>query len=188
LEELSLFNCNTMTIETDASAKHAAQVEDMPAQLGLTEQQLREISTGMSLFMHLLNNIMEQQQLLHAELLTREARSHSSSIGAAIHHSSSLASTAPGDVDCLQHELEGRQRSTSRMQVLLHKEFLMRGAAVAWWIGCMDWRQLTKAAVMSWPYPLRCTLLLQHISQYAQQQGHALQGTDSQGAVKQSSR
>jgi hypothetical protein len=56
------------------------------------------------------------------------------------------------------------------MQVLLHKEFLMRAVAAAWFIGCLDWRQLTKAAVMSWPYTVRLNLLALYIAQYAQQQ------------------
>jgi hypothetical protein len=72
---MSLFNFETFVIDADAGAKQVAQLEAMPPQLGLTEQQLREISVGMSLFKGLHNNILEEQQVVHAELLAQETSS-----------------------------------------------------------------------------------------------------------------
>jgi hypothetical protein len=179
LWDLTLFNCETSALEADASTKHAAQLATMPPQLGLTEQQLQEISAGMSLFKDLHNSILEERQVVHAELLAQEisCRGAGSSDGApGSTYSNSPASTATDDVDCLQHELEERQRNTSRMQVLLHKDIMLRAAAAAWFIGCLDWQQLTKAAVMSWPYLPRILSLAEAVTQYAQQQQQAAGG------------
>jgi hypothetical protein len=53
--------------------------------------------------------------------------------------------------------------------VLLHKEYVMRAAAVAWLVGCLDWKQMSKAAVLSWPYPFRISDLAQAVVRFEQQ-------------------
>jgi hypothetical protein len=155
----------TLQPDPEAEPKHAALVAALPPVLGLTEQQLQEISAGTSLFSGLLSNIM-REQLQHQRELASDASDSSSSSGEPCDSgAASTDSTRPAGC----RDLAGHQRSTGRMQALLRKEYCMRAAASAWFAGCLTWQQLTKAAVMCWPYPLCTVKLALEVSRYAQQ-------------------
>lgn len=180
VEEISLFSLATLTVEMDTDSNHTAQIAGMPALMNLTEKQLQEISAGTSLFMRLLNGVLREQQQLQAELTcdtnmsAAPSSSSSDSLGGDSNGtggSSSCLSSLPDGLHSLHRDLEGHQRSTTRLQVLLRKEYMLKAAAVGWFLGCVSWRQIVKACVVSWPYPLRATMLTQQIARYAQEIG-----------------
>jgi hypothetical protein len=125
----------------------------------------------------LLGGVLREQQQLHAELtceanMSAAPSSSSDSMDAdSTGGSSSSLSSLPDGLHSLHRDLEGHQRSTDRMQVLLRKEFMLKAAAVGWFLGCVSWRQITKACVLAWPYPLRTSLLIHKIARYAQENG-----------------
>lgn len=167
IEQVSLYDMETMQPDPDAPAKHVARMATVPPLLDLTPQQLQEFAAGAPLFQELLGSILRQQQELQADMSAQESGPSSSS-----DHSSDSASTSTGttSLHSLHRDLEGAQRSAARMHVLLHKEFGMRAAAVGWLLGCLDWRQVSKAAVLCWPYPVRASGLALEIARFAQGQ------------------
>jgi hypothetical protein len=158
-----MYNVGTLQPDAEAGPKHAALVAALPPMLGLTDQQLQEISTGMSLFMSLLSSIL-REQLQHQRELSSDTSGAAGSSSGPCDSSSTHSSFTHSHRD-----LAGHQRSTGRMQALLRKEYCMRTAAGAWFAGCLTWQQLAKATVMCWPYPLRMVKLALEISKYAQQ-------------------
>jgi hypothetical protein len=171
MEQLSLYNLASLTPEPEAVAVQAARTAATPALLDLTEQQVHEISAGAPLFADLLGRIWREQQQLHADLSAQDATGACSSMHSSGSGSTSTTSSAAeaGTLHSLHKDLVGHQRSAARMHVLLHKEYVMRAAAVAWLVGCLDWKQMSKAAVLSWPYPFRISDLAQAVVRFEQQ-------------------
>jgi hypothetical protein len=168
IEQMSLYNLATMKPEPEANTAQAAHTAATPALLDLTEQQLQEVSAGAPLFTDLLGRIWREQQQLHADLSAQEAVGSCSSTRTS--DSGSISTTCSvaeaSTLHSLHKDLVGHQRSAARMHVLMHKEYVMRAAAVAWLMGCLDWKQISKAAVLNWPYPVRIYGLVQAIARF----------------------
>ena len=114
---------------------------------------MQDISAGVALFGRLIDNVLQQQQ---EEL--QQAQGTSSSCTCA----SSLSS--------MHEDWEARQRSTGRMQVLLHKEYAIKAAAAAHIAGCLTWEQYSYATVLSWPHPSLMGALARDLAAYYEQQ------------------
>ena len=115
---------------------------------------MQDISAGAALFGRLMDSVLQQQQ--QEELQQAQGTTSSPSSG------DSLTS--------LHQDWEARQHSTGRMQVLLHKEYVIKAAAAAFMVGCFTWEQYSYAAVLSWPYPLLLPALVQELAVYYEQQ------------------
>lgn len=48
---------------------------------------------------------------------------------------------------------------------LVSVQYMLRMAAMGWFVGCLTYGQLSKLAVMSWPYPMRVLFLGNEIMQ-----------------------
>lgn len=154
IAQLDMFNLATLTQSPDNLQAATARRAAIPALLGLSQQQLQDISAGSALFGRLLETVLQQQQEeLQAQALS--ARSSSSS-------GESLSS--------MHNDWEARQHSTGRMQVLLHKEYAIKAATGAFIVGCFSWEQYSHAAVLSWPYPLLLPALVHELAMYYEQQ------------------
>lgn len=156
IAQLNMYNLSTLTDMPDALPSNIARQATVPTVLGLAEQQLQDIAVGSALFSRLMRNILDEQRQLSVEC---DSSTSSAS-------SSSEASHAVDSIDSLHQEWEARQHSTRRMEVLLHKEYAMRGAWAAWFAGCLSWQQCTKMYVCCWPFvpglPALCLAIAQH--------------------------
>lgn len=45
------------------------------------------------------------------------------------------------------------------------QEYMLRMAAMGWFVGCLTYAQLSRLAVLSWPYPMRVLFLGNEIMQ-----------------------
>lgn len=161
IAQLDMFNLATLTQSPDNLQAATARRAAIPALLGLSQQQLQDISAGSALFGRLLETVLQQQQKeLQAQALS--ARSSSSS-GDAL-------SSMHNDLSTMHNDWEARQHSTGRMQVLLHKEYAIKAATGAFIVGCFSWEQYSHAAVLSWPYPLLLPALVHELAMYYEQQ------------------
>lgn len=163
-----MFNLSTLEPTThNLSEAQAARYATLPPLLGLAPQQLQMVVVGLPLFQDLVQGVIHERQQLQAGLVaecsTPSGRSSSDSA-----HDPKISSSILSSVQ--EHMLEQDERNTCRLQALLFKDCVLRLAVCAWWVGTMSWSQLTLAASLVYPYPLRPMLLMMEIAKYAQQQ------------------
>lgn len=182
-------NLDTMTCEPAAAASHqAAQAATLVPLLDLSEQQQELIAAGTTLYYDLLQPIHLQRHRVHEELAAVEkeydvqrdgggectsADGHDDGDGdakpGAVDPGSSSSGSNSGKLERLssrQALLHKQQELTSRLSLLLHKEYCVRLTGMGWFIGCLSYTQLSKLAVMCWPYGMRVLFLATEIMRH----------------------
>jgi hypothetical protein len=184
VEKINMYNLATLQQDADAMEKRLEQQALLPAQLDLTDEQVQEIVAGTAIFKSLRSSILQELQQLQAEVLAStgphddSCGSDSSAGSANLGNGSSSSSTPELSLHAILGDIDQHMRHTDRIQVLLHKEMTVRAAAVAWLMDCLDWRQITKGAILCWPYPWRVSAFGPAVTRYAegqemgQEQGH----------------
>jgi hypothetical protein len=135
-----------MQFEPEAALKHqAAQAAVTVSVLGLQEQQEEIIAVGLRLYCDIVGVIHSERAQLQEQM---SQLGHSCS-------SSNAAAGVMGELGVRHEQLQQQQRLTSRLKVLLHKEYCMRLVANAVLMGSLTYEQLSRIAVLSWPYGMR---------------------------------
>jgi hypothetical protein len=175
---------NLATLQPDANAMRD-QETSLPPLLDLTDDQVQEIIAGAAIFRKLQDSILQQQQQqLQQAGLDAGSAVPSDACGSACTDSSACSgpqgcsstvssSTQELSLQRILGDLDHHMRHADRMRVLLQKDLTMRAIALAWLCGSLDWRQITKATILCWPYPWRArvTAFGQAVSEYAARQG-----------------
>jgi hypothetical protein len=183
VDGICTYNLATLQQDPEAMQKQQEQGTFVAGLLDLTDEQVQEIVAGHAVFVNLQNSILQELQQLHAKVMAKtrmsdESSSPSDGSGCSTHLVSSTKPWCTHDLSLhgILGELEQHMRHTDRIQLLLHKEMTVRAAAVAWLTGCLDWRQITKASILCWPYAWRVSAFGQAVSQYAACRGGSQQG------------
>ena len=152
---LPMFNLSTMCAEPEQMAQRTvAGLEDLPAALGLSWQQVEDISTGTALFVHLMECIHKERRQLQVQCQA----------------TLSDAASSAASFSSVDKTLELQQCHTARLHLLLQKEYAITAAAGGFVVGCLSLEQFTRAFALSWPYVLRIPLLGKSIAEYGNRQ------------------
>lgn len=178
IEGVNTYNLSTLQPDPQAMQQQHNQDATLPDLLDLTDDQVQDIIAGAPVFKKLQESIVrDEQQLLRAGL--GAVRTTPSDSGSS-HDNSSVCSTHNGSrvsgssqelsLQAILGDLEQHMRYTDRLKVLLRKDLTMRALTFAWLAGSLDWRQITKAAILCWPYVcrLRVSTFAQAVSEYAE--------------------
>jgi len=155
VETLNIINLDTLQPDPAGSAAMAAQMGSIASRLQLTPQQQHIIATGSTLYVRMLEGIMEERQQLQLGFANAAGTSCTDC----------SAEGAATDTFTSRHaQLEAEEQRMARLQLLMQKEYILRVGGLAWIMGCLSWPQVTQAAVLSWPFPLRMSLLAKEIA------------------------
>jgi hypothetical protein len=175
VEKAHAFNLETMQPDAAGAAAHQAEqaVAVIPA-LGLSEQQREFIAAGMGLYYDLLSAIHAERQQNQGQLAEADcAAGPSTPLGSA------GSQQEPGgtleSIGSRQQQLQAQQSLAQRLKLLLHKEYGLRLAVMGFFAGCLTYQQLSKLAVLSWPFAMRMLFLGTEIMQQWRQQHPAPQ-------------
>jgi hypothetical protein len=148
IAECFTFNLDTMQSDPATLAAATQRTLDLPPDLQLTPQQCDTISTGVDMYLSLLENIQKEQQSLQAQLAALATSTRSADAAAEVSSSSAGANLHV-------QQLEQQQDMCRRMQALLQKEYVLQFMVCGWLLGCLSCEQLARACVLAWPYTLR---------------------------------
>lgn len=177
VERAHCLNLESMQPDSAAAGQHQAkQAAVLVPLLGLSEQQQELVAAGMRLYFDLEHGIHQERQDMQAQMEALEAaddtsdssKDAASSSGAGPSRSSSNTSSADGGLAPLssRRKLLAKQHAIlGRLQLLLQKEYILRLAAMGWFVGCLSYEQLSRLAVMSWPFGMRVLFLAAEIMQ-----------------------
>lgn len=191
VEAANFCNLQTLQPDTEGATQQAALTTSLIDHLDMTPAQQHVIATGSAMYLHVLQSVMQERQLLQSQFAAPESRQGSTVSGNADgacdggsgdrDNSSSgrggvvdaAASSSSAPLEELfrrrQQQLEAQQKQAARLQLLIRKEMMLRMAGMTWFIGCLSEQQIGKACVMCWPYTLRPSLLAQEIQRRAEQ-------------------
>ena len=149
VESVNVMNLETLQPDVEGAVQQAACTASLVDKIGITPQQQHVIALSTSLYMQLLRPVTQERQQLQAQLAVAVAAGQAPD---------SIVSCAafqrPGSVlhvlEDRQEMLDVQQQQAARLQMLLQKEFFLRMAGMAQFVGCLSWHQFAKAVVMCW--------------------------------------
>ena len=124
------------------------------------------------MYLRLLESIKEERQQLQLQFATPAAEPEgepdpgpgTDTLRVDLRSRSSRAQQLQEDSFCGRHaRLEAEQQRSARLQLLMQKEYTLRMGGMAWVVGCLSWPQMSRAAVLSWPFPVRMSLLAREV-------------------------
>lgn len=182
VEAANFVNLQTLQPDTEGATQQAALTASLIDQIGITPAQQHVIATGSSMYLNVLQSVMQERQLLQSQFAAPDSMQGSTSNGNANSSGSgSGVSSSSGPLEDVfghrQQQLEAQQKQAAWLQMLIRKEMLLRMAGMTWFIGCLSEQQIGKACVLCWPYTLRPSLLAQEIQRRAEQQSAGSSGS-----------
>lgn len=169
VERLNILNLHSMQPDEEGANQQAAKTATLIDRMGITPEQQHVIATGSAMYMQLLEAVMQERQRLQSQFADLDAINQASSSNASSNSISSMelrADLAAGR----QEQLEAQRKQVARLRLLMQKEFILRMAGMTWFLGCLSWKQLSKAVVLCWPFTLRPSLLATEIQKRYEQE------------------
>lgn len=191
LEHAMCMNLESLQPDPAAAASHqATQAAVLMPTLGLTEQQQEVIAVGVQLYYDLEHAVHQERQELQVQMAAVEAAAERAATAGHITTSTTSSETdsapdpsagSPGgmavldDLSARSLQLQKQEALTCRLEMLLHKEYRLRMAAVGWFVGTLSYEQVAKLALKSWPYATRPLFVATEImQQWKKRQQHSI--------------
>jgi len=155
-ERVTFINLETLQHDSAAASSHlVSQAAVVAPKLGLTEQQQEIITVGMHLYYDLQASIHRERQDLQTQMAAVEADcTHGSDQEGATVSAGSQAG-ALENLSARRLQLQREEALTTRLKQVLQKEYMLRTAALGWFLGTLSYEQLSRVSVMCWPYAMR---------------------------------
>lgn len=192
VESANFVNLQTLQPDTEGATQQAALTATLIDQLDITPAQQHVIATGTAMYMHVLQSVMQERQLLQSQFAAPDSMQGSTTNGKANSSGSGseAGASSSGPLEDVfghrQQQLEAQQKQAARLQLLIRKEMMLRMAGMTWFIGCLSEQQISKACVLCWPYTLRPSLLAQEIQRRAEQSADSSSSLPPPGQQQQS--